>query len=76
MEHKRLDEEKLAEDVTKQTETAQLIPKKASEDQHKAATESEPRTTEETQEDISKPTETDESVLKKDETDVVAKASL
>lgn len=75
MEHKRLDEEKLAEDVTKQTETAQLIPKKASEDQHKGATESEPGTTEETQ-DISKPTETDESVPKKDETDVVAKASL
>lgn len=75
MEHKRLDEEKLTEDVTKQTETAQLIPKKASEDQHKAATESEPGTTEETQ-DISKPTETDKSVPKKDETDVVAKASL
>lgn len=65
----------MAEDVTKQTETTQLIPKEASEDQHKAAIESEPGTTEETQ-DISKPTETDESVPKKDETDVVAKASL
>ena len=73
--HRKLDEEKMDQGVTKSSETDQLIPKKASEDEHKVATDSELKATEETQ-DISKPTETDDSEPKKDETDLAAKSSL
>lgn len=60
-------------DISKSTDDS--IPKKASEDEQRAATEGEQKATEEEQ-DISKPTETgDDSVPEKDGTDLT-KSSL